>query len=91
MGSANGGAGWRPSLTAEKIHIVLDIADSMRFLHSSRVVHRDLKSSNVLIDVGGRAKISDFGLSRTRDASMSHVTGVVGTVAWTAPEVLLAS
>jgi serine/threonine protein kinase len=72
----------------EKVRIALDIADGMSFLHGCRVVHRDLKSGNVLIDHGGRAKIADFGLSKLIDMSVSHVTGVTGSVGWTAPEVL---
>ena len=60
----------------------------MKYLHSSRIIHRDLKSLNVLVDGGGRGRICDFGLSSTRPQAASHVTGVVGTVAWTAPEVL---
>jgi serine/threonine protein kinase len=60
----------------------------MRFLHHSRLIHRDLKSGNVLIQSDGRAKICDFGLSSFRDASVSAMTGIVGTAAWSAPESL---
>jgi serine/threonine protein kinase len=42
----------------------------------------------VLLDGFGRAKISDFGLSSFQGVSATHVTGVIGTPAWTAPEVL---
>jgi len=78
----------RPTTDSRRLKLALDIADGMRFLHHSRVVHRDLKSGNVLLDSDGRAKIADFGLSSVRTSSESLVTGVVGTVAWTAPEVL---
>jgi serine/threonine protein kinase len=70
-----------------KLPIVLDIANGMSFLHGSRIFHRDLKSGNILIDNTGRAKIADFGLSKLVDMSMTHVTGVIGSVEWTAPEI----
>ena len=52
-----------------RIAILSDIAEGMAFLHSKNMIHRDLKSLNVLLDDMGRAKIADFGLSRfTNDA-----------------------
>ena len=57
-------------------------------MHQSRIIHRDVKSANVLVDRNGHCKVADFGLSKYRELSMTHVTGVVGTVAWSAPEVL---
>jgi serine/threonine protein kinase len=77
-----------PATLVQRLRLATDIADGMRFLHESRVIHRDLKSHNVLVDADGRAKIADFGLSSTRELSASHVTGLIGTVAWTAPEIL---
>ena len=44
--------------------IAKDIAEGMAFLHGRQMIHRDLKSLNVLLDARGRAKIADFGLSR---------------------------
>lgn len=51
---------------AQRIQVAADIAEGMYFLHSRKppLIHRDLKSQNVLLDRGGRAKIADFGLSR---------------------------
>ncbi|CAN0338616.1 unnamed protein product, partial [Ectocarpus fasciculatus] len=44
--------------------IIGDICAGMAFLHGKNTVHGDLKSANVLLDGGGRAKIGDFGTSR---------------------------
>lgn len=72
----------------QRIKLAKDIAEGMRFLHNSSIIHRDLKSENVLIDQQGTAKICDFGLCGLKSTSVSHITGMIGTAAWTAPEVL---
>jgi serine/threonine protein kinase len=65
----------------------LDVAKGMNYLHSfsTPVLHRDLKSLNVLIDDGYRAKLADFGWTRLRADKM---TGKIGTYQWMAPEVI---
>lgn len=55
----------------------------------SRVVHLDLKSSNVLLAADGTAKISDVGLSAQMVQSYLTQTAPAGTWAWVAPEVIL--
>eukprot|EP01035_Chromulina_nebulosa_P019496 gene19496-25384_t len=51
-----------PTSLIDKLKCALDIADGMRFLHQNNVIHRDLKSANILVNEEGRCKISDFGL-----------------------------
>lgn len=68
--------------------ILLDAARGMTYLHKSQpvIVHRDLKSHNLLVGEHWRCKVSDFGLSRMLTA-MDTMTSC-GTPSWTAPEVL---
>ncbi|UYV85135.1 MAP3K13 [Cordylochernes scorpioides] len=63
------------------------IALGMEYLHKNRIIHRDLKSPNVLIGYDEVLKISDFGTSRTWP-EVSTKMSFVGTVAWMAPEVI---
>ncbi|KDO19726.1 TKL protein kinase [Saprolegnia parasitica CBS 223.65] len=74
----------------EKIKIALGIAHALAYLHSlsPAIIHRDLKSKNVLMAAGCEAKLSDFGISRERTLDETMTAGV-GTIFWTAPEVLL--
>lgn len=74
---------------SQKYKVLCDVADGMCFLHASNVIHRDLKSPNVLIDVDGRAKVCDFGTSALLASDSSHVTGIVGTARWSSPENML--
>ncbi|CAH0491820.1 unnamed protein product [Peronospora farinosa] len=73
----------------EKLEIATDIADALAYLHGRQpiIIHRDLKSLNVLLDNHLRAKLSDFGLSRERSSDDTMTNGV-GTLLWTAPEIL---
>ncbi len=74
------------------------IADAVGFAHESGVVHRDIKSSNIVITKGGRAKVLDFGLARRLPAKSGddgqpsvspHTTmNIVGTPAYMSPEAL---
>jgi serine/threonine protein kinase len=61
----------------------------MAYLHSGNppVLHRDLKSANLLLDESYTTKVCDFGLSRLK-AQARSMTGNCGTVQWMAPEVL---
>uniref|UniRef100_A0A453GAY2 Protein kinase domain-containing protein n=1 Tax=Aegilops tauschii subsp. strangulata TaxID=200361 RepID=A0A453GAY2_AEGTS len=73
-----------------RFEICVGIARGLAYLHeesSMRIVHRDIKASNVLLDADLNPKISDFGLARHYKDSMTHLnTGVAGTLGYLAPE-----
>lgn len=73
----------------QKISIARDVARAMADLHSRipPVLHRDLKSQNILLDSKLTAKVTDFGLSKTMQDTNSTAS-VVGTPHWMAPEVI---
>ncbi|XP_071712951.1 LRR receptor-like serine/threonine-protein kinase RPK2 [Rutidosis leptorrhynchoides] len=70
--------------------IALDIARALAYLHDQcvpRVLHRDVKPSNILLDEDFNAYLSDFGLARLLGTSETHATtGVAGTFGYVAPE-----
>mmetsp|Transcript_19750 Transcript_19750/g.33936 ORF Transcript_19750/g.33936 Transcript_19750/m.33936 type:complete len:305 (-) Transcript_19750:485-1399(-) len=69
------------------LQICLDVACGMKYLHDRNVIHRDLKSKNILLDDKGVAKLCDFGLSRVKIDTLA-MTRDVGSPLWMAPEVL---
>ncbi|XP_076316774.1 mitogen-activated protein kinase kinase kinase 13-like [Tachypleus tridentatus] len=64
-----------------------EIASGMNYLHLHRIIHRDLKSPNVLISLNGTLKISDFGTCRQWNEISTRMS-FAGTVAWMAPEII---
>ena len=73
------------------VGLAMDVVKGLNWLHHKGIIHRDLKSGNILIDSAGRAKLTDFGLSyvrRRRDDSMVGYHGVAGSPSYIAPEVL---
>lgn len=74
-----------------RFRIARDIAIGLECLHDQDIVHRDLKSLNVLLAGDMTAKLTDFGLAKVRTATASTTTGAdqsAGTTRWIAPELL---
>ncbi|KAH7561302.1 hypothetical protein JRO89_XS10G0208500 [Xanthoceras sorbifolium] len=79
-----------PLTWTQRLIIALDVARGMEYLHSLALqtfIHRDLKSSNILLDDDFRAKVSDFGLVKLApDGKKSVATRLAGTFGYLAPE-----
>ncbi|RVW69388.1 putative serine/threonine-protein kinase SIS8 [Vitis vinifera] len=73
-----------------RVHMALDIAQGMNYLHhfNPPIIHRDLKSSNLLVDRNWTVKVGDFGLSRLKHETYLTTKTGKGTPQWMAPEVL---
>jgi len=71
--------------------IIQEICEALRFLHEeSKVIHRDIKGSNVLVDSDGNVKLADFGLARQiEENGAQRYTNRVVTLWYRAPELLL--
>ncbi|KAF9162694.1 hypothetical protein DFQ26_003299 [Actinomortierella ambigua] len=75
-----------------KERIAQEIANGLAYIHHEDIIHRDLKSDNVLLSEHMRVKLCDFGLAVVKKSSGSHTTEVMrGTVRWLAPELLRAA
>jgi eukaryotic-like serine/threonine-protein kinase len=71
----------------EALAYAIEIARGLTVAHARKMVHRDIKPQNVLIDSEGRAKLTDFGISRQLEQDGMTATGrVLGTTDYVAPE-----
>jgi len=62
---------------------------SLSYLHSKKIVHRDVKTENMLLDTQRTVKIADFGVARVEAQDPRDMTGTTGTIGYMAPEVYM--
>src|SRR5207302_1786461 len=64
----------------------VQVAQALDYAHKEGVIHRDVKPSNLLLDVDGRVWVTDFGLAKTDGTALTQTGDIVGTVRYMAPE-----
>ncbi|PWA36648.1 serine-threonine/tyrosine-protein kinase catalytic domain-containing protein [Artemisia annua] len=70
------------------MQLALDLARGLNYLHTKKIVHRDVKTENMLLDKSRTLKIADFGVARIEASNPNDMTGETGTLGYMAPEVL---
>ncbi|XVF63064.1 hypothetical protein PTKIN_Ptkin09bG0058800 [Pterospermum kingtungense] len=70
------------------VQLALDLSRGLSYLHSRKIVHRDVKTENMLLDAQRNLKIADFGVARVEAQNPRDMTGETGTLGYMAPEVL---
>ncbi|KAG0465673.1 hypothetical protein HPP92_019837 [Vanilla planifolia] len=70
------------------VQLAIDLARGLSYLHSKKVVHRDVKTENMLLNRARTLKIADFGVARVEAQNPNDMTGETGTLGYMAPEVL---
>ena len=76
-----------PISTNETINIAIQIAEGLKAAHKKGIVHRDIKSSNIMITSDGNVKIMDFGLVKIKGGrELTKIGSIVGTAAYMSPE-----
>ncbi|NXK75961.1 STK10 kinase, partial [Amazona guildingii] len=77
-------------LTEPQIQVICrQMLEALHYLHSKKIIHRDLKAGNVLLTQDGDIKLADFGVSAKNMKTLQKRDSFIGTPYWMAPEVVM--
>uniref|UniRef100_H3D9S9 non-specific serine/threonine protein kinase n=1 Tax=Tetraodon nigroviridis TaxID=99883 RepID=H3D9S9_TETNG len=77
-------------LTEPQIKVVCrQMLEALTYLHSMKIIHRDLKAGNILLMLDGDIKLADFGVSAKNNKTLQRRDSFIGTPYWMAPEVVM--
>jgi serine/threonine-protein kinase len=83
---------WGAAVPRTAASIVAQVAEALDYAHSKKVVHRDVKPSNIMLLLDGTAKVMDFGIARSQRFDGLTMTGAfLGTPSYSAPETIQGS
>ncbi len=71
---------------SELMHWFVQVCAALKFIHKKRILHRDVKSSNVFLTANGCVKLGDFGISKVLQGTRDNAITVIGTPAYMSPE-----
>ncbi len=74
---------------ANKLRIARDVARALEYVHSKKIVHRDIKPDNIHLDANGKVKLMDFGIARAEGLSLTRAGFALGTPYYMAPELVV--
>ena len=73
----------------EIAHVLFETLNGLSHLHQQNIIHRDLKSANLLLTKNGKVKVADFGVSKILETGRIKTRTFVGTPHWMAPEIIV--
>jgi len=79
----------RPPDLDGKLLIALQIAHALEYIHSKKIIHRDIKPDNIHIDANGKVKLMDFGISKSEGLELTRAGFTLGSPYYMAPEQVL--